>query len=267
MQIQRTFLDATPTLFLITSPIGNLQTVSNALQPLLAKLKYLLCEDSRITQKLLDHLGISHLTLISYHKFNEQQRLPKILALLQAGNNLGLISCAGTPLIADPGYKLVRTVLAHNYFVTSIGLNNSALVGLITSGLPTQTFYFVNFLAHKSQQKARLLEKLTSFSTTLIFFEAVHRLKATLQLMQTVWRERRFALARELTKKYETIYRGQLSMLKLEKIHYKGEFVIIIDNNLSKQAQKKLQAKRFSAAVVDLGLSTQQERKLRKHWE
>lgn len=155
MQIQKTFFDQIPTLFLITSPIGNIKTVSLAVKPLLLKLKYLFCEDTRITQKLLLHLQIDHLKLISFHKFNEQKRQIQVLELLNAKQNVGLISCAGVPLIADPGYKLVAAVLEQNFAVTSIGLNNSGLAALITSGLPTQTFFFVNFLARKPLQKQR----------------------------------------------------------------------------------------------------------------
>ncbi len=262
MQIQKTFRDQIPTLFLITSPIGNLQTISHAVKPLLLQLNYLFCEDTRITQKLLNHLQLTHLKLFSFHKFNEHRRQIQVLELLNTNHNVGLISCAGVPLIADPGYKLVNAVLAQKFAVTSIGLNNSGLAALIVSGLPTQTFFFVNFLARKPLQKERFLTKLSSLSTTFVFFESVHRIKATLQLMQTIWPQHRFALARELTKKHETIYRGQLSMLKLKTITLKGEFVLVIDHNLPKSQHQLIHLNQFEAAIANLNLTSQQTIKL-----
>ena len=258
MQIQNTFQNPRPTLFLITTPIGNLGTISTAVKPILQKLQYLLCEDTQHTQKLLRHLNLTHLKLFSFHKFNENERQNQVLRWLATQTNVGLVSCAGVPLIADPGLKLVQTVLKNDYYVTSVGLNNSGLAALITSGLPTHQFYFMNFLTTSSTKKRQLLQQLAGYKTTFVFFESVHRLKTTLKLFCELWPQNRFALARELTKQHETIYRGQFDMLKLNDIVLKGEFVLTVDNwaGLDQTAWRLQQ---FQQIIAPLDLTVKQK--------
>ncbi len=259
MRIQNTFSKKVPTLFLITTPIGNLSTISNAIKPLLEKLQFLFCEDTRQTQKLLNHLRLNHLKLISFHKFNEANRQLMALKLLNQNHDIGLVSCAGVPLIADPGYQLVNQVLKHHFAVTSVGLNNSGLAALITSGLPTNRFSFMNFLATSEAKKTKLLNQLITIPTTFVFFESVHRLKFTLQLFQKLWPKHTFSLARELTKRYETIYRGQFSMLKLKDIKFKGEFVLVVDNNELNLGPDLINLRKFETVIKNLNLTNRQK--------
>lgn len=214
------------TLFLVATPIGNLDEMSFRAIEALKQVDYIACEDTRNSGILLAHYGI-HTKTITYHNFNEQQSTKGIIALLSEGKNVALISDAGYPLISDPGYELVNSVIDNGFDITVISGSNAGLSGLIASGLPTTHYLFYGFLNSKTSQAKKQLEQLKYFPYTLIFYEAPHRIEKTLDLCLEVFGDRKACLARELTKIHEQYHRGKLS--DLVSLHdLKGEMVLII---------------------------------------
>ena len=215
------------TLFLVATPIGNLNEVSKRTIDVLNSVSVIACEDTRNSLKLFSHFDI-HTRFITYHNFNEEESTKGILKLLEEGNDVALISDAGYPLISDPGYVLVNAVINEGYTVTTISGPNAALNALVSSGMETQHYLYYGFLSPKLSQAKKELESLVSFPYTMIFYEAPHRIEKTLQNCLNVFGDRKAVLARELTKLHETFHRGNLSDLcKLTDL--KGEMVLIIE--------------------------------------
>lgn len=215
------------TLFLVATPIGNLNEVSSRTLEVLNSVEVIAAEDTRNSLKLLSHFDI-HTRMITYHNFNEDNSSDGILKLLDEGKNVALISDAGYPLISDPGYILVNKVIDAGYNVTTISGPSAGINALVSSGLPTQHYLFYGFLNAKQSQAKKELEELKTFPYTIIFYEAPHRIEKTLKLCLEVLGDRKACLARELTKMHETYHRGTLSELcKLSDL--KGEMVLIID--------------------------------------
>jgi len=219
-----------PGLYLVATPIGNLQDITLRALDILKLSDLVVCEDTRVTAKLLSHYGIEKPTL-SYNDHNGEERRPKILAALAAGKRVALVSDAGTPLISDPGYKLVRMAQAAGYYVTSIPGASSVLAGLLLSGLPTDRFFFAGFLPAKQEACRKAIRELGKIPATLVIFEAARRLPETLTLLSEELGEREAAITRELTKRFEESQRGVLSGLAM---HYdkegapKGEVVLVV---------------------------------------
>lgn len=215
------------TLFLVATPIGNLNEVSARTLDTLRTVDVIACEDTRNTIKLLSHFDI-HTRMITYHNFNEEESSKGIIKLLEEGNNVALVSDAGYPLISDPGYLLVNEVIDNGFDIVTISGPNAALNALVASGLETNHYLFYGFLNSKSSQARKELEELKNFPYTLIFYEAPHRIEKTLKLMYEVLGERKACLARELTKLHEQYHRGTLS--ELCDLHdLKGEMVLIVE--------------------------------------
>ena len=215
------------TLFLVATPIGNLNEVSNRTLEVLNNVQVIACEDTRNSKKLFSHFNI-HTKYITYHNFNEEESSKGIINLLKQGNDVALISDAGYPLISDPGYVLVQKVIAEGFTVTTISGPNAALNALVASGMETQHYLYYGFLNAKQSQAKKELQDLKSFPYTMIFYEAPHRIEKTLKLCLEVLGDRKAVLARELTKLHETYHRGNLSDLcKLSDL--KGEMVLIIE--------------------------------------
>lgn len=215
------------TLFLVATPIGNLNEVSNRTLDVLRNVNVIAAEDTRNSLKLLSHFDI-HTKMVTYHNFNEEESSLGLLKLLQEGNDIALISDAGYPLISDPGYILVNKVIEQGYNIVTVSGPNAALNALVASGLPTQHYLYYGFLNAKQSQAKKELESLKQFPYTLIFYEAPHRIEKTLKLCLQVLGDRKACLARELTKLHETYHRGNLSdLVKLSEL--KGEMVLIID--------------------------------------
>ena len=215
------------TLFLVATPIGNLNEVSKRTLDVLNSVSVIACEDTRNSKKLFSHFDI-HTKYITYHNFNEEESSKGILKLLQEGNDIALISDAGYPLISDPGYVLVQKVIEEGYKVVTVSGPNAALNALVASGMETQHYLYYGFLNSKQSQAKKELEELKSFPYTMIFYEAPHRIEKTLKLCLDVFGDRKAVLARELTKLHETFHRGSLSELcKLTDL--KGEMVLIIE--------------------------------------
>ena len=201
-----------PGLYVVATPIGNLGDVSLRALKTLASSDAVLCEDTRVTSKLLARFGISART-IPYHDHNAERARPEILRRLKAGEALALVSDAGTPLISDPGYKLVREAIKEGVAVTAIPGASAALAALVLSGLPPDAFAFAGFLPPKPAARKRVLQEWKSVRATLLFYESAPRLADSLADMAEMLGDRPAAVARELTKLYEEVKRGNLAEL------------------------------------------------------
>lgn len=220
------------TLYLVATPIGNLGDMVPRAVAVLQSVDAIAVEDSRHSGKLLQHFNISK-PLIPYHDHNEQDAAARILQLLQQDKRVALISDAGTPAIADPGYRLVRLAHQHGVRVESIPGPCAAMAALAGSGLPSDRFQFNGFLPAKQQARKTALEKLSADTSTLIFYEAPHRLADTVRDMAMVFGgEREICLARELTKHYETLWLTTLAELERavdeKRVEERGEIVLVV---------------------------------------
>jgi len=219
-----------PGLHLVATPIGNLGDVTLRALWVLRNADRILCEDTRVTARLLSRFGIAT-PLSPYHDHNADRVRPIVLEALHRGEKVALVSDAGTPLVSDPGFKLVRDALANNLPVTAVPGPSAALTALILSGLPPEVFLFAGFLPPRSGARRRMLAQWAKLVATLVFFEGPSRLAASLSDMAEILSDRNVAVARELTKRYEEVRRGRLSALAE---HYReagpprGEVVIVV---------------------------------------
>jgi 16S rRNA (cytidine1402-2'-O)-methyltransferase len=217
-------------LHLVATPIGNLGDLTPRARAALIDADVVLCEDTRVTAKLLGLCGIPR-PLQSYHEHNAARRRPEILERLRAGATVAVVSDAGTPLVSDPGYKLVRDAIAAGIEVFAVPGPSAAIAGLIVSGLPTDRFFVAGFLPTRRSQRRRAIAELEPIPGTLIVFEAPRRIPDTLADLAAELGPRPAAVARELTKRFEEVRRGSLSELAA---HYaaagapRGEAVIVI---------------------------------------
>ena len=223
------------TLYLVATPIGNLADITHRALQVLKDVKLIACEDTRHTNKLLNHYGISTKT-ISYHEHNEQQRAAQLIEQLKEGSDIAIVSDAGTPSISDPGFRLVRAAIENDIAVVPVPGPSALIAALIAAGLPTDEFFFAGFLPARPNARRTRLKELQSVPGTLIFYEAPHRLAATLGDAFEILGEREAVVARELTKLHEEIKRGRLSELAADyanrKNDIRGEIVVLIDRNV-----------------------------------
>lgn len=217
-------------LYLVATPIGHADDITRRALFVLAEADQLFCEDTRETGKLLQLLGIARKNLVALHEHNEREGAEKIIAAIKAGQRVAYVSDAGLPLVSDPGARLVAAVLAEGLYVTSLPGANAALTALQLSALPPQPFVFVGFLPPKATARKKELARWKPVPATLVFYEAPHRIKETLEAAQDVLGQRRAALARELTKKHEEVVRGTLAELVAHSAHRepRGEYVLVI---------------------------------------
>jgi 16S rRNA (cytidine1402-2'-O)-methyltransferase len=250
-----------PALYLVATPIGNLADISLRALAILARADLIAAEDTRHSKKLLSHFGL-RAELTPYHEHNAEKERPRLLARLRAGHSVALISDAGTPLVSDPGYKLVRQALDDGLTVVSIPGPSASLAALTSSGLPTDTFLFAGFLPPKSGARRARLETLKSAPATLIVFESASRLGKSLTDMADLLGSREAAVAKELTKLRESVTRGRLDRLAAEFSGetLKGEFVVVVappaadqgepsDEMIEEQLVKALKLDSFRDAV------------------
>lgn len=219
-----------PGLHLVATPIGNLKDVSFRALSTLAAADAVVAEDTRVTKTLLAHYGIST-PLIAYHEHNARVIRPHLLARLEAGAKLALVSDAGTPLVSDPGFRLVQEALEKGVHVTSVPGPSAVLAALVVAGLPTDRFFFEGFLPHKSGPRRARLAELAHIPGTLVFFESPRRLAETLADCAAVLGKRDAAIARELTKLFESVRRGALDELAAtlaEEEPPRGEIVLLV---------------------------------------
>jgi 16S rRNA (cytidine1402-2'-O)-methyltransferase len=218
------------TLYVVATPIGNLEDITLRALRTLREVDQIACEDTRQTRKLLDRHGISK-PLVSYHEHNEQARAEELLRDLEAGKNIALVSDAGTPLIADPGYRLVAQARTLGVTVSPIPGPSALVSALSASGLPTDSFLFGGFLPAKKTQRRKTLEEMKEYPATLVFYETPHRILEALEDIADVLGPRRVTIARELTKIHEEFLAGEASELRetLEKRpSIKGEITLMI---------------------------------------
>jgi 16S rRNA (cytidine1402-2'-O)-methyltransferase len=217
-------------LYIVATPIGNLEDITYRAVRVLQEADLIACEDTRQTRRLLDHYGIRKPT-ISYHEHNEVQRSRELAHRLLGGEAVALVSDAGVPLVSDPGYRLVRAAIEAGIPVESVPGPSAVLAALAASGLPTNAFHFGGFLPAKPGPRAKVLEALASEPATLIFYEAPHRMLETLETVTNVLGPRPVVVARELTKLHEEFFRGTAAQVRAELIArdaVKGEMTLLI---------------------------------------
>ena len=245
-----------PGLHLVATPIGNLGDVSLRSLAVLRDADRIYCEDSRVTARLLARYGIKT-PLLTYHDHNAETVRPAILAELRRGERVALVSDAGTPLVSDPGYKLVRAAIAENLPVTAAPGPSAVLTALILSGLPPDTFLFAGFLPKQQTARRQSLVRWAALDATLIFYEAPSRLAASLNDMNEILGPRQAAVARELTKLHEEVQRGRLADLVS---HYRqigpprGEIVVLVGPPEPVLPDAMEVDQRLRAALAELGV-------------
>lgn len=225
------------TLYIVATPIGNLQDITIRAITILQSVDFIACEDTRKTGMLLKSISSPNTPqrrqFISYFENNELSRIPQIINALKNGNTVALVSDAGTPTISDPGFKLVRACIQEGIKVESIPGPSSVISALVVSGLPTDKFLFLGYLprkpGHRQTQLTYLLDVLKVIKSTVIIFEAPHRLLQALSEIQSVFGDIEIVLARELTKIHEEVVKGKISELIVKFEHPKGEFVILFN--------------------------------------
>jgi len=221
------------TLYLVATPIGNLEDITLRALRVLREADLIACEDTRQTGKLLSHFGIDK-PMVSYHEHNEATRAVELVAKLEGGANIALVSDAGTPLVSDPGYRLVTTAIGVEVPVVPIPGTSAVLSALAAAGLPTDAFRFSGFLPVKSGQRRKVLETLRGEDCTLIFYEAPHRILETLSDVSVAYGSRPVVVARELTKLHEEFMRGTLDELAAafaDPLKARGEIVLMISGS------------------------------------
>jgi 16S rRNA (cytidine1402-2'-O)-methyltransferase len=232
------------TLYLIATPIGNLEDITHRAVRLLGEVSVIACEDTRHTKKLLNHYGIKTKT-ISYHDHNERERALELVELLKSGADVAVVSDAGTPGISDPGFRLARVAIDNDVPVVPVPGASALISALVASGLPPDEFFFAGFLPARSGARRARLAELRLMPATLIFYEGPHRIAATLKDAQEVLGERQAVVARELTKMHEEIARGSLSELAARFSSAetaRGEMVLIIDRTVMPGGSDKVVA-------------------------
>jgi len=227
------------TLYLVATPIGNLEDITARALRVLRECDVVAAEDTRHSGRLLKHFDISK-PLLSYFQFNEAKRAEEILARLARGEKVALITDAGTPGVSDPGERVVKAAIAAGFRVEPVPGPCALIAALTASGLPTEEFHFIGFLPHKSGQRRKQLEALQVFSGTLVLYESPYRIEKLLTELADVFPKRQVVLARELTKKFEEFLRGTPAELLevLEKRSLKGEFVVLVGPTMQSSADQ-----------------------------
>lgn len=217
------------TLYLVATPIGNLEDITLRALRTLRECDIIAAEDTRHTGQLLKHYGIAK-PLLSYFRFNEAKRSEEIIERLRRGEKVALVTDAGTPGISDPGERVVRAALAEGLRVEAVPGPCALVAALTASGLPTDEFHFIGFLPHKSGARRKVLEQLKAHPGTLILYESPYRIEKLLGELADLYPDHRVVLARELTKRFEEFLRGSARQLLAEtKVRsWKGEFVVLI---------------------------------------
>jgi len=245
-------VNATGCLYLVGTPIGNLEDMTFRALRILKEVDQIACEDTRHTSKLLNHYQIEKL-LVSYHEHNEMTRAPELVVALEQGARIALVSDAGMPLVSDPGHRLVAMCLRHHIPVVPIPGPSALLAALSASGLPNEEFLFVGFLPSRSGERRRALERLRIENRTIIFYEAPHRVEECIADAREILGDRSACLAREVTKLHEEFRRGKLSELtaSLEARPARGEITLLIGPEDPAEAGANLDSTQSLSERVD----------------
>lgn len=253
-------------LYIISTPIGNLQDISPRALDILAEAPIIACEDTRVTKKLFSLLGLSlHKKFITYQDHNEEQLAQQLIDLINAGRIIALVSDAGAPLISDPGYKLVSKCREQNIYVTAVPGACAVITALQLSGLPTNRFLFAGFIPNKEKARADLFAELKDINSTLIFYETAPRLLKTLAQAEAVFGKRKISVIRELTKIYEEVKTGDFAEIQdyFMQNEPKGEFVFVVAppearpfdiDSIRPLLSKKLQETSLKSAVKEISV-------------
>ncbi len=220
--------NGTPTVYLIPTPIGNLEDITLRAINILKEVEVVFSEDTRVTGLLLQSLNIKK-KLIANHEYNENENKDKIIKYLKDGYSVGIVTDRGTPIISDPGYPLAHHVISQGYNVVGLPGPTALIPALIMSGLNPAPFLFYGFLNSKEQRREKELEELKSIKATMIFYESPHRIKKTLNGMLNILGNRNISISREISKKFEEVYRGTITDVLVELEEPKGEFVIVVE--------------------------------------
>ncbi|MBE6138645.1 MAG: 16S rRNA (cytidine(1402)-2'-O)-methyltransferase [Firmicutes bacterium] len=251
--IQKSY-DNTPTVYLIPTPIGNLEDITLRAINVLKQVEVIFSEDTRVTGLLLQHLNIKK-RLISSHEHNENDNIVKMIGYLNQGKDVGIVTDRGTPIISDPGYGLVKGAIAHKYNVVGLPGPTALIPALITSGISPSPFLFYGFLNSKDNKRIKELEQLRNQTATIIFYESPHRLMKLLQNIYEVLGNRQISISREISKKYEEIIRGKVSDIVNIDINIKGEFVIVLEGNTESVDYTKISITEHVNAYIKEGNS------------
>ena len=219
------------TLFVVPTPIGNLEDITLRAIRILQEVDTIVCEDTRQTIKLLSHLKISK-PLVSFYTQNQLKRIPQIISMLESGKSIAIVSDCGTPAISDPGYYLIKEAIDKNITVVPLPGACALITALVGSGLTTDSFIFLGFLKKKTGKMKKELEQAKSFQKTIVFYESPHRILKTLETCKNVFGEQsKISLARELTKKFEEFIRGTIKEVVEEMSNREilGEFIVLIE--------------------------------------
>ncbi|MFC0014583.1 MULTISPECIES: 16S rRNA (cytidine(1402)-2'-O)-methyltransferase [Allobacillus] len=233
VDVQKSFQNESEAkLYLVPTPIGNLDDITYRALSTLQEVSYIACEDTRQTKKLLNHFDI-HKPLISYHEHSNRQKEDELMSKLRNGDSIALVSDAGMPVVSDPGFGLIQRAREEHIDVVSLPGANAALVALVASGLPANTFTFYGFLPKKKKEITEILSSLDQIKQTVIFYESPYRIKQTVEVMAEYYQtDREIVLARELTKKFEEYVRGTVHDVKnfidQGEATLKGEFVLLV---------------------------------------
>ena len=220
--------NGTPTVYLIPTPIGNLEDITLRAINILKEVEVVFSEDTRVTGLLLQNLNIKK-KLIANHEYNENENKDKIIKYLKDGYSVGIVTDRGTPIISDPGYPLAHHVISQGYNVVGLPGPTALIPALIMSGLNPEPFLFYGFLNSKEQRREKELEELKNIKATMIFYESPHRIKKTLNDMLNILGNRNISISREISKRFEEVYRGTITDVLVELEEPKGEFVIVVE--------------------------------------
>ncbi len=243
-------------LYVVSTPIGNLEDITYRAVRMLKEADWIACEDTRTTRRLLEHYGIAT-HAISYHEHNETERAAELIGLIEGGETGALVSDAGTPLLSDPGYRIVRAAAEAGIRVEALPGASAVLAALVVSGLPTDQFRFGGFLPAKQGQRRHVLESVFDETATVIFYEAPHRIVEALEDIAFVMRDRNIVVARELTKMYEEVLRGtaaEIARTLLAKDAIRGEFVVLIGKSLTPAGESDVPIEEVIEALIATGV-------------
>lgn len=251
----------TPTLYVVPTPIGNLDDMTIRAINVLKEVDVIFSEDTRVTRNLLNYFEIKK-HLVSLYKFNEQESSLKMLEYLKDNKNVALVSDRGTPILSDPGNLCTKNVIDAGYNVVSLPGATAAIPALTSSGLDASKFLFYGFLNSKSSQRRKELEKLKKLKYTIIFYEAPHRILSMLNDLYSVFGDRDVSISREISKKYEEIYRGKLINVIKEIGEPKGEYVIVVSGNSEEQDYSNISIGEHVSLYIEDGYSEKEAIKL-----
>lgn len=249
--------DGSATVYLIPTPIGNLEDITLRAINILKEVSVIFSEDTRVTGLLLKHLNIKT-KLISSHEHNEYKNKEKLLSYLKQGLDVGIVTDRGTPIISDPGYELVKCAIENNYNVVGLPGPTALIPALIVSGINPCPFLFYGFLSNKDSKRRKELEELKNYKETIIFYESPHRVEKLLNDMGNIMGNRQICISREISKKYEEIYRGKIEEVKEQMIEVRGELVIILEGQKEENLSAEMSVLQEVNELIKTGINSKE---------